>query len=60
MLDTLNEKTIPQQCIDRLLTEVCKFLNGYSPGIMNDVVHLKQSSYNLRNFHTFATDVPRS
>ena len=28
MLDTLNEKAIHQQCIDRLLIEVYKFLNG--------------------------------
>ena len=31
MLDTLNEKGIHQQCIDRLLTEVYKFLNGCFP-----------------------------
>ena len=60
MLDTLNEKTIHQQCIDRLLTEVYKFLNGYSPDIMNDVFHLRQNTYNLRNFHVFATGVPRN
>ena len=60
MLDTLNEKTIQQQCIDRLLTEVYKFLNGYSPDIMNDVFHLRQNTYNLRNFHAFATAVPRN
>ena len=41
MLDTLNENTIHQQCIDRLLTEVYKLLNGYSPDIMNDVFHLR-------------------
>ena len=52
--------TIHQQCIDRLLTEVHKFLNGYSPDIMNDVSDLRQNTYNLRNFHAFATDVPRN
>ena len=56
MLDALNEKTI--QCIDRLLTEVCKSLNGYFPDIMNDVFHLRKNTCNLRNFHAFAT-VPR-
>ena len=34
MLNTLNEKTIHQQCIDGLLTEVYNFLNGYSSDIM--------------------------
>ena len=40
MFDTLNEKTIHQQCINRLLTEVYKFLNGFSPDDMYDVLHL--------------------
>ena len=46
MFDTLNEKTIHQQCINRLLTEVYKFLNGCSPDVMNDVFHLRQNTYN--------------
>ena len=60
MLDTLNEKTIHQQCINRLLTELYNFLNGYSPDIINDVFHLRQNTYNLWNFHAFATDVSRN
>ena len=60
MLDTLNEKIIHQQCIYRLLTEVYKFLNGYYLDIMKDVFRLRQNTFNLRNFHTFATDVPRN
>ena len=58
-LDTLNEKTIHQRCIDRLLTEVYKFPNGYSPDIKNNVFHLRQNTHNLRNFHAFAA-VPRN
>ena len=60
MLDTINEKTIHQKCIDRLLTEVYKFLDGYSAEIMNEAFHLRQNTYNLQNFHAFATDVPRN
>ena len=60
MLDTLNEKKIYQQCVDRLLNEVYKFLNGYSPDIMNDVFHLRQNTYNLPNFYAYNTDVPRN
>ena len=56
MLDTLNEKTIHQHCIDKLLTEVYKFLNDYSPDIMRDAFNLLQNAYNLRNFHAFAND----
>ena len=58
MLDTLNEKTIHQGCIERLLTELYIFLNGNSPDIMDDVFHLRQNTYNLRNFHAFANDEP--
>ena len=57
MLDTLTEKTIHQECIDSLPTEVYKFLDGYSPDVMNDVFHLRQNICNLRNFPAFATDV---
>ena len=60
MLETLNEKTIHQQYVDRLLTEEYNFLNGYSLQIMNDVFHLRQNTYNFRNFQAFATDVPRN
>ena len=60
MLDTLNEKTNHQQRTDILVTKVYKFLNGCSPDIMNDVFHLRQTTYNLPNFHAFPTDVPRS
>ena len=60
MLSTLNEKTIHQRWIDSLLTKRYKLLNGYSPDIMNDVFHLRQNTYNLQNFHAFATDVPRN
>ena len=60
MLDTLNEKTIHQQCIERLLTEVYKFLNSYSLDIMNKVFHLRQDNCNVRNLHAFITDVPRN
>ena len=60
MLGTLNEETIHQQYIDRLLTEVYKFLIGYSPDIMNDVFHQRKNTCKLRNVHAFPTDVPRN
>ena len=34
MLVTINEKTTYQQCIEGLLTELDKFLNGYFHNIM--------------------------
>ena len=35
IFDTLNEMTTHQQCTDHLLTEVYKFLNGYSLDVIN-------------------------
>ena len=42
-LSTLNEKTIHQHCINVLLTEVYKYLNGYSLDLMNEVFYLRQN-----------------
>ena len=46
LLSTLNEKTIHQPCINVLLTEVYKYLNGYSPYLINEVFHLCQNHCN--------------
>ena len=48
---TLNGKTIHQRCINILLTEVYKYLNGCSPDLMNDGFYLRPNHYNLRNFN---------
>ena len=37
-----------------------KYLNGLSPNIMNDIFRLRENTYNLRNFHFFQTENPRS
>ena len=39
LFSTLNEKMIHQCCINVLLTEVYKYLNGYSPDLMNKVFY---------------------
>ena len=38
MRDTLNEKATYQQCIEGVLTELDKFLNGYSRNIMKFLI----------------------
>ena len=38
MLATLNEKATYQQCIEGVLTELDKFLNGYSRNIMKFLI----------------------
>ena len=58
LLSTLNEKAINQRCINVLLTEVYKYLNGYFPDLMNEVFYLRQNHYNLRNFNVFTTNNP--
>ena len=42
------------------MIEVYKYLNGHSPDIMNDIFKLRENTYNLRNFHIFQTENPRS
>ena len=53
LLVNANEKSIPQKCIEFLLIEVHKYLNGLSPKIMNDIFKLRKNIYNVRNIHLF-------
>ena len=53
LLENANEKSVHQKCIEFLLIEVYKYLNGLSPDIMNNIFKLRQNTYNLRNFHAF-------
>ena len=39
----LNEKTIHQSCVNLLMTEVFKYLNGLSSDWMNEVFRLKSN-----------------
>ena len=41
------------------MIEVYKYLNGYSPDIMN-IFKLRENTYNLRNSHIFQTENPPS
>ena len=40
--------------------EVYKYLNGLSPDIMSDIFKLRENTYNLRNFHIFESQNPRT
>ena len=42
------------------MIEVYKYLNGHSIDIMNDIFKLIENMYNLRNYHIFQTENPRS
>ena len=53
-------KPFHQRCINSHMIEVYKYLNGNSPDILNDIFKLTEKMYNLRNFHFFQTENPRS
>ena len=42
------------------MIEVYKYLNGLSPNIMNNVLKLRENTYNLKNFHIFESQKPRT
>ena len=60
LLENANEKSVHQKCIGFLLIEVYKYLNGLSPDIMNTIFKLRQNTYNLKNFHAFESQNPRT
>ena len=47
LVKLLNEKTIHQRCINFLMTEFFKYLNGLSPDLINEVFRLKSNYHNL-------------
>ena len=60
LLDNAHEKSIHQKCVEFLLIENYKYLNGLSPDIMNTIFKLRQNTYNLRNFYAFESQNPRT
>ena len=59
-LEEAHQETFLQRCINSLLIEVYKDLNGHSPDIMNDIFKLRENMYNHQNFHIFQTENPCS
>ena len=60
LLENTNEKPVHQKCIELLMIEVCKYLNGLFPDIMSDIFKLRENTCNLRNFHIFESKNPRT
>ena len=60
LLENAKEKPVHQKCIKLLMIEVYKYLNGLSPDIMSDIFKLRENTYNLRNFHIFESQNPRT
>ena len=42
------------------MIKVYKHVNGLSPDIMSDIFKLRENIYNLRNFHIFESQNPRT
>ena len=60
LLNLSNDISIHQRCINFLMTEVYKYINGLSPDLMNDVFIVRENTYNIRNFNMFKSENPRS
>ena len=59
LLEEAHQITFHRRCINSLMIEVYKYLNGHSPDIMTDSFKLREKTYNLRNFHIFQAENPR-
>ena len=60
LLENSNEKPVHQKCMELLMIEVYNYLSGLSPDIMSEIFKLRQNTYNLRNFHIFESQNPRT
>ena len=60
LLENANEKSVHQKCIKFLLIEVYKYFIRQSLDIMNTIFKLRQNTYNLKNFHAFESQNPRT
>ena len=60
LLENSNEKPVHQKCIELLMIEVYKYLNGLFLDIMSDIFKLRENTYNLRNSHMFESQNPRT
>ena len=59
LLEEAHQITFHQRCINSLMIEVYKYLNGHSLDIINDFFKLRENMYSLRNFRIFQKN-PRS
>ena len=59
ILENANGKPVHQKCIELLLTEAYKCLNGLSLHIMSDIFNFRENTCNLRNSHIFESQNPR-
>ena len=59
LLENANEKPVHQKCIEFLMIEGYKYLNGLSSDIMSGIFKLRENTYNLKTVHIFESQNPR-
>ena len=60
LLENGNENQVHQKCIELLMIQVFKYLNGLSHDIMSDILKLRENTYNLTHFHIFESQSLRT
>ena len=60
LLDLTNEISPHQPCLNSLMTEVYKCLDGALLDIMNDILAVSKHEYNTRHYNLFVTDRPKT
>ena len=60
LLNLSNEISPHQRCLNSLMTEAYKCLNGISPDIMNYALVVSKHQYNTRHYNRFVTDRPKT
>ena len=56
LLDITKNVSMHTKNLQRLMTEIFKYINGLSPPIMNDIFSVRSNHYNLRNFRELNTN----
>ena len=60
LLKSSGDISIHQRCINSLLTEVYKYIHGFSPELMKEVLFTRANIYNTRQFDAFETHITTS
>ena len=60
LLDLTNGISPHQRCLNSLITEVYKCLNGILPDIIKDTLAVSKHQYNTRHYNLLMTDWPKT
>ena len=60
LLNLTNEISPHQRCLNSLMTEICKCLNGIVTDTMNDALVVSKHQYNTQHYNLFVIDWPKA